>query len=235
MPVRRYMQTCITPYHLLNDAMALISQLKESFDRETEEKAIVLLNSAALHPSISASQLSMAHKALGDLYYQHNFSGNALEHYRRGYALNDRLSVKRRLQQLQAVPREEMVWSASPDLIRDVLEYPEYEEIIEADRRKTEELRAEIFEDPLERERHDHAKMKAAQQAAVESRIYDPDFEADIARRLDALGEPYKSEFFRVREQAILSRRDDEPLSQQDIDLMNLSALERSAAYRDGK
>lgn len=235
MSVRNYMQTCITPYRLLDDAMALIDQLCIDFDRATEEKVIVLINAAGLHPSVSASRMSMAHKALGDCYYQHNFWGNALEHYHRGLSLNERLAVKRRVQQLEAISRADLLRSASPDLIGDVLRYPEYAELVEADRRNIAALRAETWEDPLDRERYDLARLRAAQQAAAENRIYDPEHEEDIARRLDALGEPYKSEFYRIREQAILSRRDDDPLSQQDIDLMNLAAMERSAAYREGK
>lgn len=235
MSVRNYMQTCITPYRLLDDAMALIDQLCVDFDRDTEEKAIVLINAASLHPSMSTYQLSMAHKALADCYFEHNFRGSALEHYRRGLGLNGRLAVKRRIQQLEAIPRTDLLQSASPDLIGDVLLFPKYAELVEADRRSITALRAEIWEDPLDRERHDLARVRAAQQAAAENRIYDPDLEADIAGRLDALGEPYKTEFYRMREQSIMSRRDDEPLSQRDIDMLNLSALERSAAYREGK
>lgn len=89
-------------------------------------------------------------------------------------------------------------------------------------------------DDPF-REIREAARAKVVREAQQRTMVPDPSLDIEIARRVDALGEPYKTEFYRMREQAIVSRRDDEPLSQQDIDLMNLSALERSAAFREGK
>ena len=62
--------------------------------------------------------------------------------------------------------------------------------------------------------------------------ITDPVHEAEISRRLDALGEPYITEFFRIREESIKNRCEDEVFSQQEIDIFNLEAMERSAAFR---
>lgn len=246
MPVRSYMQTCITPYRLLHDAMALIEQLCTNFDREVEEKAVVLINAAALHPSMSTYQLSMAHKALADCYFQHNFRGSALEHYQRGLSLNGSLAVKRRIQQLQTIPKEGLLSSASPDLIQDVFTFPEYAELVEENHCNTDALRVEIVKDyansdkpkglfdseeecaaALEKVRQE-LKLKAEQ----ENRTYDPANDFEVCGLLQSLSEADRSEFFRVREQSMRNRRDDETFSQRDLDILELQAMQRSAAFR---
>lgn len=87
-------------------------------------------------------------------------------------------------------------------------------------------------EDDPYREIREAARAKLAREAREETMKCNPEHEAEIMRRLDALGEPYKTDFLRMRELSLQSRRDDDPLSQQEIDLLNLQAMERSAAFR---
>lgn len=90
-------------------------------------------------------------------------------------------------------------------------------------------------EDDPYREIREAARAKLAKEAHEETMKGDPEHETEIMRRLDALGEPYKTDFLRMRESSLRSRRDDDPLSQQEIDLLNLQAMERSAAFRGDK
>lgn len=90
-------------------------------------------------------------------------------------------------------------------------------------------------EDDPNREIREAARAKLAREAAEKTMQFDPSHESEIMRRLDALGEPYKADFLRMRELSLQSRRSDDPLSQQEIDLLNLQAMERSAAFRGDK
>lgn len=87
-------------------------------------------------------------------------------------------------------------------------------------------------EDDPYREVRETARKRMVLEAKEKCSVTDLAHEAEISRRLDALGEPYKTEFLRIREESIKNRREDEVFSQQEIDIFNLEAMERSAAYR---
>lgn len=101
--------------------------------------------------------------------------------------------------------------------------------------RKIYDLPNRKSEDDPHRELREAARAKLVREARGETLKCDPVLESEIMRRLDALGEPYKTDFLRMRELSMQSRRDDEPLSQQEIDSLNLQAMERSAAFRGDK
>ena len=233
MAVNDYLKSSITPYHLLGDALVLIKQLSIAFEREVEEKAIILLNAASLHPSMSAYQLSMAHKKLGDCYFENGFLGGALDQYKRGLSLNERLSVKQRIKKLQILTPEELHRSSSPDIIADIFQYPEYVEYEKAAKYENEAFREKIWADAPNRDLHEAVRFRMVEEARAKNRVYDPEHEAEISRRLDALGEPYKSEFYRVREISVKTRQENETISQQELDILTLEAMERSEAFRN--
>jgi hypothetical protein len=224
-----YLATPLSPYTLNGDAMKLIEQLNSNFSVDLERKIIILINAATSHPSMSHYQLSLTHKALGDCYFEHEYYGSALEQYNRALAYNQKLSVKRRMNKILSMVSEDRKVSLSPDIVDDVLQYPEYAQILkdDADLRKRatdalwvghENFRA-IFE-KAEKEVIDAAKQ--------DNRIYDPAHDAEVARRLDALGEPYKTWFLTAQEKRRLTYRDDDPLSLKEYDLLELQDLERN-------
>lgn len=138
--VNSYLNTALSPYRLNEDAMELIEHLCENFSQEVEEKALILINSASLHPNMSRYQLSLTHKALGDCYYKHNIFQSALEQYNRAISYNSKISVKRRIKKLSAIPSDKRTSSLSPDIISDVLQFPEYKELLELERDQTQSL-----------------------------------------------------------------------------------------------
>lgn len=106
MSVNSYLHTALSPYQLNSAAMELIKSLNESFSKELEEKILILINSASLHPKMSKYQLSLTHKALGDCYYNNEYFQSALEQYNRAVSNNPKISVKRRINKILNMPIE---------------------------------------------------------------------------------------------------------------------------------
>ena len=205
--INAYLKTSLSPYQLNTDSMSLVRKLEKRYSLETEEKAVILLNAAELHPSMSKYQLSLTHKAIGDIDYQNGFYGSALAHYETALSYNQKLSVKRRLKELLAVPKEERKFSCSPDLVANVLAFDEYAQ-----------WRAEFQEQtPIEH---------------TEDNVYDSGFDAEIMDRVEALDELSRSEFWRLMEKRKLTHRQDDPLSLKDYALLDLQAIERAANAR---
>lgn len=71
-----------------------------------------------------------------------------------------------------------------------------------------------------ERQRYEMIRQQLAENARLEDLIFDPEYEAEIARRLEILGEPYKSEFYRVREVRKLTSSLNDSLSLKEHDLL---------------
>lgn len=234
MNIDAYLKTSLSPYRLNSDAMELIVQLSADYSVGLERKILVLINAASLHPSMSHYQLSLTHKALGDCYFEHEYYGSALEQYNRALAYNKNFSIKRRMNKMLSMAPAERKVSLSPDIIDDVLEYPEYAQIVKdvADQRKheTESLWAghEDFKAVL-----DEVKKGMADAARQENDVYDPSHEAEVARRLDALGEPYKASFLKARDVRRLTRQEDDPISLKEYDLLELQSMERSKEFSE--
>ena len=237
MNCNAYLATPLSPYTLNNDAAKLIAQLSANFSVDLERKIIILINAASLHPSMSHYQLSLTHKALGDCYFEHEYYGSALEQYNRALAYNKNFSIKRRMNKLLAMPPDERRASLSPDIVDDVLEYPEYAQIVKEDidqrKRATDALWAghEDFKARLS-----EVEKEMVDDARRDDDVYDPTHEMEIARRLDALGEPYKTWFLTAHEKRRLTRREDDPVSLKQYDLWDLQDMERAKdCSSDGK
>lgn len=69
------------------------------------------------------------------------------------------------------------------------------------------------------------------QKSKQENSSYDPMDDPEVSQLLQNLSKEDRSEFFRVRERSMRNRRDDETLSQRDLDILNLRAMQRSAAF----
>ena len=226
-----YFGTVISPFLLNSDAMALVSLLFTKFNKDMEERAVILLNAAELHPGMSAYQLSLTHKALGDVYYSNAFFGAALEHYKRGLNQNPALSVKKRIKELEKRPDSEMAFSASPDLIGDVLRFPKYKKMVEAHEAERRSSLSSIRPvAPEIRELSDRLQQETRDNVARENDIYDPAFEAAVDRVLASLGEAMKDAFHKNR----LIRQQTENssfLSSKETDILELRAMVASAVY----
>lgn len=227
MDIRSYLHTDLSPYLLNYDANKLIKRLNKHFTQSVERKVIILINAASLHPKMSKYQLSLTHKALGDCYYKNAFFQNALEQYKCAISNNPNIAVKRRIKEIQSMPlsdKEKM--ASSSDLVDDVLQFPEYKEKFGKEKSllqsKQNDIMGTMYED---------ARRKLVKEARLKDLVIDPGHEEEIAQRLDKLGEPYKSEFYRMREERKLTIRPDDPLSLKDYDLLDLEAMERNAAY----
>lgn len=228
MDINSYLHTSLSPYTLNSDAMRLITTLNENFSAEMEQKILILINAATLHPSMSRYQLSLTHKALGDCYYEHGYWGSALEQYNRALVYNKNLSVKRRINKIQSMPQEERKVSISPEIIDDVLQFPEYAKAVKNDLSERERMSDALWVGHEEEKVIcDTIREEMVEDARLEDAILDPEHEAEIKRRLDALGEPYKTWFCKAREKRMLTRQSDDPLSMKDYDLMELQSMER--------
>lgn len=64
-------------------------------------------------------------------------------------------------------------------------------------------------------------------EVAYENSIYDQSFEDELRARLEKLGEPYISEFYRNRGY----RKESDTLSNKQLDLLTLEAMEDSYNY----
>lgn len=228
MSINSYLHTSLSPYTLNNDAMKLIAILNENFSAELEQKIIILINAASIHPSMSHYQLSLTHKALGDCYYENGYFGSAMEQYNRALAHNKSLSVKRRMNKIHSMSQEERKMSLSPDIINDVLQFPEYATAVKDDAMQRERIVDTIWAGHEEEKAiHDTVEKEMIKAAKHKDTIFDPEYEAEIKCRLDALGEPYKTWFYKAREKRLLTQRADDPLSIKDYDLMELQSMER--------
>lgn len=232
MNANAYLKTSLSPYTLNGDAMQLIASLQEDFSTELEKKIIILINAATIHPSMSHYQLSLTHKALGDCYYDYGYFGSALEQYRRALDYNKNLPIKRRMNKMLSMSPENRKASLSPDEVYDVLQYPEYKNMVGDDaedrKRMIDELWAGHEE---EKQACDRARSEVVETVALDDSVIDPSHEAEIERRLAALGEPYKSSFYEVREQRRLTRRSDDTISMKEHDLLDLQAMEESKLF----
>jgi hypothetical protein len=97
----------------------------------------------------------------------------------------------------------------------------QYEETRKEKKRRKAQSLKELEEQVLE-------DLKA--RAEEDDQIYDPEHEAEIARRLAKLDDLSRSEFYRIR----TNRKNDGVLSARELDLLTLEAMERSYNYHNG-
>ena len=79
---------------------------------------------------------------------------------------------------------------------------------------------------------HEKTRRTLVEEARARDAAYDFSSDAEIMRRLEALDELSRSEFYRLMEKRKLTQRQDDPLSLKDYALLDLQAIERAANAR---
>lgn len=74
-------------------------------------------------------------------------------------------------------------------------------------------------------------RQELANKAKEEDRNYAPATDPEVSKLLQGLTEGERNEFFRVHQKSMQDRRDDETMSQREIDILTLRAMKRSSAY----
>lgn len=189
----------ISPYRMVDDAIKLIDSMKDVFSVDKERLVIILLNTADSNLKMSKYQLSLSRKALGDCYHRHGITQNAIEQYELGLELNPNLPVKKKLKELYAIDSNNRVSSLNYNMVGNISEY--YGEV--------------------------SGESISSRASANNNGIYDEDFEKMLTARLQKMGEPYISEFYKTR----INRKPDAVFSDNERDLMTLEAMERSLRY----
>ena len=235
------MHTGYSPYDMVNESLRLISTLTNTTQilPKTERQIILLLNKAETYSYMSTYQLANAHKVFADLYFEHGFTGSALQHYRLAQSLYPKIAIKRKLNKLLALPKDKLVFSIDANIVAE----PDYSNLI-----FHEIILDDDFNEKRQREREITAsKMgytieelekideKVAQElyekVQEENNVYDPEFEKELEYRLSKLGDIYKQEFYRNRS----NRKPDNILSNRELDLLALESMERSFAYKNSQ
>lgn len=230
------LRTGYSPFDMCNEAIRLIKLCSDTqISQQNELQIILLLNKADSFSDMSKYQLSMARKRFADLYYKNGITGNTLEQYSSALRLNPNLSV-RRIKELNKIPKPDLIFS----LDANISDEPDYSNL----EYHTIEVNDDFHQRPEERKKHiafclgitveelEHIETETratlCQKAQKENEIYDPEFEQMIKNRLEKLGEPYISTFYRTRAE----RDEDDTLSNKEFDLLTLKSMEHSYNYR---
>ena len=226
------LRTGYSPYDMCNEAIRIIdAQQSENISKEDERQIILLLNKADSYAEMSTYQLSIARKRFADLYYSYGITGNALEQYMLALQNNPKLSIKRRLQELQKIPKSELIYSLDSNMIGE----PNYVNL---------EYCAIKLDDEYLQEREDSKKNIAAhhgmtveeydhyingihsqlhQDALEDDAVYDTDFECKLEERVSHLPINMQNEFYRLR-----ATKAEGPLSAKRQDILLLKSMEES-------
>lgn len=229
------MRTGYSPYDMCNEAVRIMdTQPSEGISREDEQQIIFLLNKAESYTEMSTYQLSIARKRFAELYYAHGITGNALDQYTLALQCNPKLSVKRRVQELQKIPKSELVYSLDSNMIGepiyDNLEYyeikldDEYLQEREESQKKLAARRGMTVKEYNDYKNEIYSQLH--QEALEEDAVYDPDFECMIEERVSHLPIGMQKDFYRLR-----ATKADGPLSMRRQDLLLLESMEESFRF----
>ena len=191
-----------------------------------------------VHSHMSKHQLANAHKLLGDIYFDKNITGSALQHYTIALSMNPQLPVKRKMKTLRSLAQEELKYSidanlaGKPDYTNLTLHKSEpTDECIKKRKKQLEEIakRWGMTVDELnDIEQRTRKQLKS--DATNDNKIYDPEFEREIEERLSRLNDISRNEFYRIRSE----RSESDILSNKELDLLTLEDMERSFHYHNG-
>ena len=234
------MKTGYSPYDMCNEAIRLIESCTDiQMNTRDELQIILLLNKVDSFSDMSKYQLSIARKKFADLYYKNGITGNALEQYLIALDLNSKLSVKKRIRELNKIPKSDLIFSIDANISDE----PDYSHLkyhtIEVDddyiRERDQHKKDFVSSLGMTVEEYDdfikETRAKRQQEVLKENDIYDPDFECEIEERLSKLDELSRSEFYRIRQE----RKEDDVLTNKELDRMTLESMERSFFHKKRK
>lgn len=224
-----------SPYDMCNEAVRIMeSQPPEGMSKEDEQQIIFLLNKAESYTEMSTYQLSIARKRFAELYYAYGITGNALDQFVLALQCNPKLPVKRRVQELQKIPKSKLVYSLDSNMIGepiyDNLEYydikldDKYLQEREESKKKFAARRGMTVKEYDDYMNEFHLQLH--QEALEEDAVYDPDFECMIKERVSHLPITMQNDFYRLR-----ATKADGPLSAKKQDLLLLEAMEESYRF----
>lgn len=195
------------PYAMNTHAAKLMHGIKHiSRHPDREREILYLLNAAEGCGWMSHYQLSESHVTLGNLYYDDEIYGSALEHYVIALSMNDKAPVKRKIAELKKLSN--LKYSLDANLIGE----PDLS-FLAPPMRPT----AKIYQFPV--------PGKAYRDP--EDDVYDPAWEEEVANRLSKLPEEYQKSFYELREQTA-----GDSLGTKRLDSLRLQAMQRSYAYQ---
>ena len=89
-------------YKQLSNMNILLSELEHEFSSETEQKILAIVDIVTNIDKLSTHQVSLVLKRLADCYYSHAYTKKALDKYVAALKINPKLSVKRRIKELES-------------------------------------------------------------------------------------------------------------------------------------
>jgi len=95
-------------YKLLHEMTERLDKLERNFRKDVEGRILEAYDRIRMIPNVSSYQRSVALKRLADCYYNNERFHDALHYYTEALMLNDKLPVKRRVEELKIMTGEWM-------------------------------------------------------------------------------------------------------------------------------
>jgi len=87
-------------YRLLGKVNARLDKLERNFRKDVEGRILEDIDKIRMIPGVSTYQISIALKRLADCYYAKEYFHEAFDYYSEALRFNDKLPVKRRVEEL---------------------------------------------------------------------------------------------------------------------------------------
>lgn len=98
----RLKSKCISPYFWNSEVLKIIDALDNDFHSHVETLVLERIDLIESNDKMSKFQLSQTYKRLGDCYLNHNYKLKALNTYKKGLSLSEKLPVKRIIAKLES-------------------------------------------------------------------------------------------------------------------------------------